>query len=246
MGERRKISRFARAGFWLAAVAAVAAVLAGWGSRRGWWPFGLGFRFLSWSVVGASAAALLALIGLWATRRGAKRGRVRAMGALALALAVAAIPLSYLWKARNVPAIHDISTDTANPPAFSAVVPLRKGAPNPVEYGGPTVAEQQRAAYPDVQPAFLNVSPVLAFDRALEAARAMGWRIVEANPAQGRIEAVDTTRWFGFQDDVVVRVVPAEGGSRVDVRSLSRVGRSDVGANAKRIRAFLARLSRSS
>jgi uncharacterized protein (DUF1499 family) len=92
----------------------------------------------------------------------------------------------------------------------------------------------------------LNVSPVLAFDRALGAARAMGWRIVDANPGQGRIEATDTTFWFGFQDDVVIRVAPTETGSRVDVRSLSRAGRSDVGTNAKRVRAFLARLPRSS
>ena len=73
----------------------------------------------------------------------------------------------------------------------------------------------------------------------------MGWEIVDANPGQGRIEATDATFWFGFKDDMVVRVAPTETGSRVDVRSLSRVGRSDVGTNAKRIRAFLARLPRS-
>jgi len=246
MGERLKVSRFARAGFWLAALAAVAAVLAGWGSREGWWHFRVGFSLLKWAAYGAAAAAVLSAIGVGATRRGRARGRAAAWFGLAASLVVAGVPAVWVWTAGRVPPIHDITTDTENPPAFSAVVPLRKGAPNPVEYGGPTVAEQQRAAYPDVQPALLNVSPVLAFDRALETARAMGWRIVEANPAQGRIEAVDTTRWFGFQDDVVVRVVPAENGSRVDVRSLSRVGRSDVGTNAKRIRAFLARLPRSS
>lgn len=246
MGERLKVSWFARAGFWLAALAAVAAVLAGWGSREGWWHFRVGFSLLKWAAYGAAAAAVLSAIGVGATRRGRARGRAAAWFGLAASLVVAGVPAAWVWTARGVPAIHDISTDTENPPAFSAVVPLRKGAPNPVEYGGPTVAEQQRAAYPDVQPVLLNVSPVLAFDRALEMARDMGWEIVDANPGQGRIEATDTTFWFGFKDDVVVRVVPAEGGSRVDVRSLSRVGRSDVGANAKRIRAFLTRLSRSS
>ena len=72
----------------------------------------------------------------------------------------------------------------------------------------------------------------------------MGWQIVDANAREGRIEATATTFWFGFKDDVVVRIVPAPGGSRVDVRSVSRVGVSDVGANAKRVRDFLQKLAR--
>jgi len=95
------------------------------------------------------------------------------------------------------------------------------------------------------QPALLDLPPRQAFDAALAAARDMGWEIVDANPGQGRIEATDTTFWFGFKDDVVIRVAPTKTGSRVDVRSLSRAGRSDVGTNAKRIRAFLSRLNRS-
>jgi uncharacterized protein (DUF1499 family) len=86
----------------------------------------------------------------------------------------------------------------------------------------------------------LNVTPGRAFDRAVAAAKAMGWDIVASDPAGGRIEATDTTFWFGFKDDVVVRVTPQPAGSRVDVRSLSRVGGGDLGANAARIRAFLA------
>lgn len=240
--SEKKTSWWARAGLWVAVATALAAFLAGWGSRQGWWHFRFGFQILTWSVAAAGVAAVLALIGIWTTRGGRRRGHWRAWGALVLAIGVAAVPLSQFWIARNVPAIHDITTDTENPPVFTAIVPLRKNAPNTLEYGGPEVAEQQRAAYPDVQPALVPVPPAEAFHRVLEAARDMGWRIVDGNPAQGRLEATDTTRWFGFQDDIVVRVVPTNGGSRVDIRSVSRVGRSDVGANARRIKAFMARI----
>jgi uncharacterized protein (DUF1499 family) len=100
----------------------------------------------------------------------------------------------------------------------------------------------QRAAYPDIAPLELALPAAAAFERSLAAARAMGWEIVEADAAAGRIAAVDTTFWFGFKDDVTVRVSPAAAGSRIDVRSTSRVGRGDAGTNARRIRAFLERL----
>jgi uncharacterized protein (DUF1499 family) len=242
MAEGKKRSWFARAGLWLALIAALLAVASGLGSRAGWWPFGLGFRLLSWAFFVGGAAAALSAIGLFATRHGKKLGRLRAMTGFALGLVILAVPASWMWKARSVPAIHDITTDTDHPPTFSAITPLRRDAPNSMDYGGPEVAARQRTAYPDLQPALLDLSVERAFDAALVAARAMHWEIVDANPAQGRIEATDTTFWFGFKDDVAIRIVPTERGSRVDVRSLSRVGRSDVGTNAKRIRAFLATL----
>jgi uncharacterized protein (DUF1499 family) len=154
-------------------------------------------------------------------------------------LIVAWIPWSWKARAESVPPIHDITTDLADPPAFEAILPLRRDAPNPSEYGGDSIATQQRAGYPDLGPLTLDAPPDAAFLRALEAARDMGWEIVESDPQRGRIEATATTLWFGFQDDVVVRVRPAPEGSRVDVRSVSRVGRSDVGTNASRIREYL-------
>jgi uncharacterized protein (DUF1499 family) len=125
-----------------------------------------------------------------------------------------------------------------------AILPLRAGAPNPAEYGGAEVAAQQRAGYPDIGPLILQTLPQQAFDRALAAARDMGWEIVATDPTSGRIEATATTFWFGFKDDVVVRVTPVGDGSRIDVRSVSRVGRSDVGSNAERIKAYLGRVAR--
>jgi len=245
MGGRLKVSRFARAGFWLAVFAVVAAVLAGVGSRESWWHFRVGFSLLKWAAYAAVAAAALSAIGVVATWRGGALGRAAAWLGLAAGLVVAGVPSAWVWTAGRVPPIHDITTDPNHPPVFSAIAPLRGDGANPIDYGGPAVAAQQRKGYPDLGPALLDLAPRQAFDAALATARDMGWEIVDANPGQGRIEATDTTFWFGFKDDVVVRVAPTESGSRVDVRSLSRVGRSDVGTNAKRIRAFLARLPRS-
>ena len=118
----------------------------------------------------------------------------------------------------------------------------RAESPNKAGYGGEKVAAEQKRGYPEIVPFTSSLAPAQAFARALDAARAEGWEIALSDPANGRIEATATTAWFGFKDDVVVRVRAAEGGSRVDVRSASRVGESDLGENAKRIRRYLARL----
>jgi uncharacterized protein (DUF1499 family) len=143
------------------------------------------------------------------------------------------------------PHIHDITTDIENPPRLVSVLPLRKNAENSAEYGGPEIAAQQHTAYPDIVPLMLPMRPAQAFERALATARHRGWMIADANPAEGRIEATATTFWFGFKDDVVIRIVPVTGGSRLDMRSVSRVGVSDVGTNAARIRSYLKELGRS-
>ena len=145
-------------------------------------------------------------------------------------------------EARRAPPIHDVTTDPEDPPAFVAVVARRAGARNPVEYAGPAVAAQQRAAYPDLAPLDLAAPPERVFPAVEAAARDLGWEIVAAAPAEGRLEATATTAWFGFKDDVVVRVRAKGAGSRVDVRSLSRIGVGDLGVNAARIRAFLERM----
>lgn len=161
---------------------------------------------------------------------------------LLIGLVVVGVPWDWKQTAQRVPPIHDITTDTENPPSFVAILPLREKASNPAQYGGPKVAAQQHAGYPNLGPVTLNGPTQPAFERALAVAREMGWEIVEANPAKGRIEATDTTFWFGFKDDIVVRVAPADSGSRIDVRSVSRVGRSDVGTNAKRIQDYLEKI----
>jgi uncharacterized protein (DUF1499 family) len=218
----------------VSAAAAALLLAAGPGTRLGSWAYGTGFQMMRWAVYAGAVGTALALIALVV---GGRRG----LAAVALALGVAAIlpPLLVQQGALDKPPIHDISTDTDDPPPFVAVTPLRKDAKNPVEYGGPEIAAQQRKAYPDIAPASLSLPPDQAFALAVEAVRAQGWELVAAVPAEGRIEATDTTPWFGFKDDVVIRVRPHGTGSRVDVRSVSRVGRGDVGTNARRIREFL-------
>ena len=115
------------------------------------------------------------------------------LAALAIALAVAYVPLQWLQQARSSPPIHDVTTDTQNPPLFSAVIPLRAQARNPVEYGGPRIAELQQKGYPDIVPLMISASPDAAFKRALDAASEMGWAIVAADASSGRIEATATT-----------------------------------------------------
>ncbi|MBI3621012.1 MAG: DUF1499 domain-containing protein [Nitrospirae bacterium] len=239
----RLVSRFGVYGLGLAALAGVAMMLAGVGSRLGWWHFRMGFLILTGGGYLALFAACLSLAGLIraaVARNGS--GSVAAACGLALGLAVAWVPWSWQQTAKRVPAIHDITTDTGNPPQFVAILPLRKDAANPVEYGGPDVAKLQQFAYPDIVPASLLMTPEEAFDRALKVVGELGWRMVAADRAALRIEAVDTTRWFGFKDDIVIRITPEEKSARVDIRSVSRVGKSDVGANAKRIRKFLEKL----
>lgn len=211
----------------------------GAGTRLGVWDFRFGFTLLRWAAYLGAAAAVAALLTL-AVRRPSGSVLALQLAALVLGTITFGIPWNARRVARTVPPIHDITTDLGNPPAFEAILPLRADAPNSAEYGGPEVAAQQRAAYPDIVPLLLEADSGTAFTRALTAAREMGWEVIVADSSRGRIEAVATTRWFGFVDDVVVRLTPDGSRTRVDVRSVSRVGGSDVGANARRIRRYLA------
>jgi uncharacterized protein (DUF1499 family) len=181
-------------------------------------------------------ALLLALFGQ------PRRYLVRALVAIVLGVIAFVPPMLFKHKAGSVPAIHDITTDTANPPPFQTLLAQRADAPNSAVYGGAEVAAKQHAAYPDIQPLQFDAPPAMVFKAALDSAKSMGWAIAAQAPDEGRIEATATTFWFGFKDDVVIRLRPEAGGTRVDVRSESRVGGSDVGANAARIRAYSRKL----
>ena len=157
------------------------------------------------------------------------------IGALVAALVIVLIAVATRW-----PPIHDISTDLDDPPPFAAVLPDRTGRVSPPEYDGPSTAERQRRSYPDVQPLVVASSAADTFAAAATAAREAGWQIVGEDRQAGRIEAIATTRMMRFRDDIVIRIRPEGAGARVDVRSKSRVGRGDLGTNARRITAFLA------
>lgn len=228
----------------LAALALAMLLVSGPGTRYGLWPWQAGLALVKWGFFAGVAAAVgaLALLLLLAFPRFRARPW---MAVLALCMAVATIapPLILLGQAKRVPPIHDISTDTADPPAFVGLLEERRKAPNGFAYGGEPVAAQQRRAYADIKPVIVKTAPRETTQRAIDAARAMGWEVVVADAATGRVEAIDTSTWFGFKDDIVVRVRPEGQGSRIDVRSVSRVGMSDLGANAKRIRRLLAKLA---
>jgi uncharacterized protein (DUF1499 family) len=234
---------------WVSSVALLTAViavglltLAGPGYRAGW--FGLGTalqRMLTWGASVGIGAVVLGLLALMVSR-----GRARATAAIAVLLGAGAvgIPLRLQQTAQALPPIHDITTDTITPPRFVEAAALREllGVPNSLDYTA-DVAAQQHAGYPEIQPVFLAVPPDEAYRRAMALVTARGWEVLVSDGAAHRIEATDTTPWFGFKDDVAIRVsaIP-DGGSRVDVRSVSRLGRSDIGTNARRIRGFLAEL----
>ncbi|MEE9276498.1 MAG: DUF1499 domain-containing protein [bacterium] len=242
--HRPALSAIALLGLGLAILSALAEALSGLGHRWGWWHYGTGFLILRWAATGGLIAAGLSMLGGFfglLQRTGSRV--VAAFLGVAVGFAVTGVPLSQMRMAQRVPPIHDITTDTEDPPKFRAILPLRKGAPNTAKYGGPAIAALQKKGYPDLAPARYALPPEEVFVRALAAARGMGWRIVAATLSEGRIEAVDRTFWFGFYDDVVIRIRREGSGARVDVRSLSRVGRSDVGANARRIKTFLKKLA---
>lgn len=227
-------SRIARATI----AAAVLVLLAGPAIKFGvlTWQVGLGMF-----VVAAVLAGIGGLISLIALLR--KRGGMLAVLAAAAGLAAIVIPVAIIAEGRGAPPIHDITTDTANPPAFVAVTPeLRGPKTNTVTYD-PALAPVQAKAYPALAPLVLPDAPAAAFEKALAAAKAMDWAIVASDAAQGRIEATATVPWWGFKDDVVVRLTPDGTGTRIDVRSTSRVGIGDLGVNAKRIADYLAKIS---
>ena len=143
------------------------------------------------------------------------------------------------------PRIHDITTDTVDPPQFVSLLTRRGASASPAEYDGPEAASEQHEAYPDIQPLALGLPVAQAFDAAVAAAGRMRWEVIAAERDARRVEAIATTFWLRFKDDIVVRVREAGAGSRIDVRSKSRIGVGDLGTNARRISRFLFELRRS-
>lgn len=242
---RKSWSRSAIVGFLFALVVAALAAISGFGHRWGWWDFSEGFWLLKQAFYGSFVAAIISVVGVVVTRPGAKpRGFVVALCGLVVSGAVAYVPWNEMQKVRTLPPLHDITTDTDNPPEFVAALPLRGDTSNSVVYAGAAVAALQRGGYPDIEPLITKQSTESMYAQSLAVAKGLGWEIVAADSVARRIEATDTTFWYGFKDDVVIRITTVPEGTRVDIRSISRVGGSDVGANAARIRAFFRALGR--
>ena len=225
-----------------AVIGAVLLLTGGLGTRLGIWSYNGGFTVASGGILLASAGFFLGVIGyVVALRKGLNTER----SSILIALVICTILLVQVGMQMNalasVPAIHNISTDTQDPPAFDALVAVRaaEGA-NPLVYDANVLAEPQRQAYPWVQTLELPTNPSILLNEAVSVLEDMGLAVVNVSAEQGIIEATATTFWFGFKDDVVIRVrESAVGGSVIDVRSVSRSGQSDLGVNAKRIGTIL-------
>ena len=229
----------------LAVIAVVLLALGPLGWRAGWWHFRFALlTLMPWAAYFGVAALIFAVVSLLLGRSRIRLHEIlMAILAFAVGGMIAYVPWHYDQIRRTVPPIHDITTDPDNPPVFVAVLPLRKAdGGNSVTYEGAKIAELQRRAYPEIAPLTVTLAAPAAFNRAFEAARRMGWVIVAADEATGRIEASDRSRWFGFTDDIVIRITASGSSSRIDLRSSSRQGRSDFGVNATRVERYLALL----
>jgi uncharacterized protein (DUF1499 family) len=197
----------------------------------------LAFRLFMLGGLLSLLALLLGLGALFTTRASKGRaGRGLAWGACGLAVAVIVAVAVSAGPSAGVPPINDITTDPLDPPQFAALARDPENADRDMSYPGEPFASQQRAGYPDLAPIDLATSPTDTFEASKNAIESFGWQIVAADAAAGTIEATDTSRIFRFVDDISVRVRPLPTGARVDMRSKSRVGLGDMGANAARIR----------
>ncbi|MEX5516892.1 DUF1499 domain-containing protein [Pseudophaeobacter sp. 1A09344] len=204
-----------------------------WGYRAGGWPWPKAYDLAGWGVWIALAGVIVALTALAGAFR-KSNGAIIALIGLILSLPVAGLGVAFEIAARTTPPINDISTDTEDPPVFWFTA-------TPTDYPAENAAPQ-RSAYPDVRPVNLSIPIDDAFAKALTLVETRGWAVLSADPAENQIEAIARSRVFGFEDEVAVRVTETETGTRIDMRSRSRLGQIDRGANARRIEAFLAEL----
>ena len=193
------------------------------------------------------SCALSIALAVWSARviwRTGRRGTGRALAASGLAAMVLAYPALLAVRGAALPAVADVSTDPAAPPPFSSsasAMAARHGIAHPE--GSPEAREAERRAYPMLQPVLLDLPEDEAYGLALKAVEGRGWRVVEAVPPKGRfgaghIDAVAPTRVLALPDDVTIRIRPASGQARVDIRSASRFASFDFGENAARVQAL--------
>ena len=231
----------------LTLIGIVIIALAGPGYRFGAWDLGMAFRIMSEGTPIILGGMGLTLLGMIVSTISGQRGSL-GLGIITLILGVGLVYMliSMRSNAGDHP-IHDLTTDFENPPAIITAATLERR--NSADYvggqemkTGQSVQEIQQALYPDIKPIAVSKSPDVVFAAALTVMNELGWEILKSDQDTGTIEAAHTSLWFGFIDDFVLRIQPTPQGSRVDLRSKSRVGQSDLGANAKRIRDFTKRL----
>lgn len=206
------------------------------GFRAGGWPWPQAYDLASWAAWAGGAGVVVALTGLVVGLRRGTGGVSTVLLGLILSLPVAGLGAAFEIAARTTPPINDISSDTEDPPVFWFTA-------TPSDYPASN-AEPQLAAYPDVRPLETPLSSDEAFAAALALVEGRGWEVLSADPTESQIEAIARSRLFGFEDEVVIRVTETDTGARIDMRSRSRLGQIDRGANARRIEAFLSALAK--
>ena len=228
-----------------AIVGIVAMPLGALGTKFGIWPFTTGFLFLGIGVILAAIVFFLGIIGaVYTTKKGMRQDRSSILIGIAISVVILGLMANQFVTAGAVPPIHNISTDTDDPPQFATLVAVREAeGANPLAYNAAELADLQRGAYPFVEPYISAEAADVTLNRVVGVLEGLGMDVANVDRDQGLVEATDETFWFGFKDDVAVRVRAANGGSIVDIRSVSRVGQSDLGKNAERIAAILNGLS---
>ena len=235
MNENNTASSFARRFKKISIVLVCLLPLGVLGTKFGLFPYTAGFLLLSLSVLGSIVVLLINLI--WNFRKPGPANRKIILFTSILAIFPLAIAAIAVGGSSGKGLNHDISTDLVDPPQFVAGVIERGEDSNPLERSIEDVTIQQEN-YSYIQAIISPLAPAEAFSRAIATSRQLGWEIYAEVPNEGRIEAVDRTFWFDFKDDIVIRIKAENDGSRIDLRSVSRVGRGDLGANAKRIKLF--------
>ena len=227
-------------------IAAMLLPIGALGSRAGLWPFTVGFLFLAIGVVVALLTTISgSFVVVRALRRTASSDYLAPGIGVGICLLVLLVIGGQFVPAASLPPIHNISTDIEDPPQFDAIVSRRSGS-NPHGYDASqkigdvgTLGDLQRAAYPHLATFRSAVSVPVGLERAVAILKNMGLEVVAVDRVTGRVEATATTFWFGFKDDVVVRLKDDGGVTSVDLHSASRVGQSDLGVNARRVATFL-------
>lgn len=228
--------------FFLSIASTAGFILSGYGYQWGIWGLGPAFSLLRYGAYASVGFLTIQVVLYFFVKNDDFTLKAMVLAGVILTFGVTATGVYWQYKAQSVPAIHDITTDLESPPEFVDMVRLRQDAPNPAEYAGEETANQQRQAYPDIQPLIVDTGKQEVMDEIITLIQEREWTPVGIDRQEGRIEATETLAWFGFSDDVVFRVSETGEGTRIDMRSKSRIGRSDVGVNAERIDAFLADL----
>ena len=220
-------------------IAVTLIVFAMLGNRLGLWDFGLGFMMLAAGIILAVIGLVTGIIGIIVSiKKPYPAEKSKLITSTVICLLISGTMFMQFQVATSVPPIHNISTDQNDPPRFNKVLALRSGL-NPVEYDSDVLGEQQSNAYPRVQTLQSEMDAQASMLRSIEVLENMGLNIVDTDFDALLVEATATSLLFGFKDDLVVRIRPSHSGSLIDLHSVSRVGQSDLGMNAKRILTFI-------